>query len=147
MTVTHQWVDDTQPIIPPIDDVALRAFASEFTHLLRKGDTFTAVRTPWDTEDLRNTSCIWSPRLIGERQLAESEELRAPFYVTCGYYGFFKPSISEVASQVPLDEIRARGLNAFYIGDHVEILRSGAFQRATAIFVKIADNPDTEQAG
>lgn len=146
--ITHEWVDDTNPIIPEISDKALFAFAGAFTHLVGRDGVYSAVEHDLTTKALRNTSCIWDPTITGARHILPGEQAQVPFYVSCGYYGFFKPSIAEVAACAPIEDLQARGFNAFYIADHVEILKSGSFQRATAIFVKVAaDTPLSENRG
>lgn len=78
--------------------------------------------------DLDNVSFIWDPEVT---EKAENYRLlgRTNFIVSCGYYGLFKPSISEVLAGIPGDI--STGVDAFAIDPTymVEISTCGGFQR------------------
>jgi hypothetical protein len=124
--------------MPEISDERLVELAKTFPliHPDKSGEYRIVDLSPHDMKTLRNTSCIWSPKL-GSAVAIGAEQRRVHFYVSCGYHGLFKPSVAEVLSQAPIDDLERSGFDAFYIDDHVEILRSGGFQKATACFVRL----------
>ena len=135
MSLTHAWSNSTDPVIPEISDEQLFKLSKQFTLLIPTKQGYNKVLVEANNKELRETSCIWDPKVSNERVQIGAKIERVPFYVTCGYYGFFKPSIAEVLSQTPTTQLLEEGFNAFYIEDDIEILTSGSFQRATAAFV------------
>ncbi len=137
--LTHSNADIPDPDMPEISDEELVRRSKLFTPLMQVvPGTFERIKMPEGIDGMRHHSFVWAPVLEGRAHVyldpgsARSHE----FFVRCGYYGFFKPSIAEVLSGAPCDELSAGGYNAFYLGNHVEILRSGGFQRAVAHFVR-----------
>ena len=89
--------------------------------------------------DPRNIAFTWEPIITGEVSVNVVAEKTT--YHTCGYHGFFKPSISEVLAQIP-DNIGEEA-NGFYIDfedndcDSVIATRDFYGHRAKTFFVKI----------
>ncbi len=136
MTVTFEWIDRPDPIFPKIADEGVFQFYDNFTHLVKDGDVYRVALHEPNIYVLCSTSCIWSPLLTEEREFEDITRC-VHFFSYCNYYGFFKPSIAEVAAVTPLKILKKQQFDAFYIDDHIKILKSGRFQLATAVFVKM----------
>lgn len=136
----HSWFDGPKPELPKITDEDLLLRTRQFQHIKRDGKNFKTVNTSLEMEYLRQTSCIWDPVLGNKVEMVDLLPTSLPFPVSCGFYGFFKPSIAEVMAAVSpelFDHLKAEGYNAFYIESKVDIHESGSIQVGTAIFVRI----------
>ncbi len=86
--------------IPEISDERLHELHVRIKPVVRKsGDLFYI-----EDVDLRDIAFTWNPKTTtksgGLKELA-----RIQTYHTCGYYGFFKPSIAEVLAQIPQEHL------------------------------------------
>ena len=121
-----------------ITDERLLELIQRVTPLLMRGGQLHRFDHPKTILDMRKTSYIWDPKNVtpvndkmlfdehgGIAEYAKEsfrELARGTTQHSCGYYGFFKPSIAEVLAQMPDDEL----ITAFYIDeDHVSILYDG----------------------
>ena len=135
--LTHSNADIPDPYMPKISDEELIRCSRLFTPLIKtEPGSFDRIKMPDSIAGMRNVSFIWEPVREGRAHVYLGSARSHEFFVTCGFYGIFKPSIAEVLSGAPCDDLAAAGYNAFYLGNHVEILRSGGFQRAVAHFVR-----------
>lgn len=139
--ITHEFTkDEDPPGIPHIADSELLRLSGEFELLCEVDGGYRVVDLcPRGADNqmaiLRNMSCIWEP-FLGRSVTIQGEAKAVPFFVSCGYHAFFKPSVAEILSQAPCDDLLELGYNAYFIGPHIEILRSGQYQKATAFFVR-----------
>jgi hypothetical protein len=119
--------------IVEISDELLAERLKHWTPIIHEGGKFYTIKTV----DPRNMSFIWDPEFTGEVSIEVMAERIT--YHTCGYHGFFKPSIAEVLAQIP-DDIQANG---FYItfndNDCDSVISTKDFygHRAITVFVKI----------
>jgi len=147
--MTHNWIEGEKPVLPTITDEELLKRASLFRHIAKGPlDSWYAVATPLSMDYLRGTSCIWDPKLGGLFQIDELHTLShrprmLHFPVSCGYYGFFKPSVAEVMAAIPdnktdgLEALLDEGFNAYSIRSHCDIHKSGEVQIGYADFVRV----------
>lgn len=89
--------------------------------------------------DLRGESFTWDPTLTesaeGLRELARIETTH-----TCGYYGFFKPSIAEVLAQIPVEFLDRCVAYECGVGDldTSNIVDGGSAHRVTTVLYERA---------
>lgn len=83
----------------------------------------------------RKTAFTWSPELLDEVPTEKVHELVVnQTHHSCGYHGFFKPSISECLAQHPVDPFA----NAFYLDtDTIAISPCGEGHIADCHWVRI----------
>lgn len=86
--------------------------------------------------DFRGVAFTWDPTLTepaeGLRDLARIETTH-----TCGYYGFFKPSIAEVLAQIPVEFLDRCVAYECGVGD-IEIVGGGRAHRVTTVLYEHA---------
>jgi hypothetical protein len=122
-----------------ITDERLMKLVERVTPLIMIDRQLHRFDFPKTIEHLRRTSFIWDPTnltpvkdqnivdefgSITEWATESFRELsRGTTHHTCGYYGFFKPTIAEVLAQMPDDD----EITVFHIdtGDKVSILYDG----------------------
>jgi hypothetical protein len=116
-----------------ISEERLQSLMTKFTPLIKKDGVLHKFEPPHP----RTASFLWSPKFYGAAIAETSFEYLRVVSVDfpCGYYGLFKPSIAEVLAWLPDDEPK---INAFYLDSHVDIYKSGEFQRCMVYFGKIA---------
>lgn len=89
--------------IPTIDDKRLLDLYKRLKPIVTIEELKYLLRE-FSLEELRNTSYIWNI-VNDKRETVDASKLETiqefPCLHTYGYYGFFKPSIAEVLSQVP----------------------------------------------
>ena len=128
--MSYAWIDDPVPEgIGKASDEVIHALLSRFAVCtLRENGTLFTIETP----DLRRVAFTWAPKPVHQIQAFE-EVARLLVWNCCGYHGIYKPSLAEVLPQLPTDT----EANAFYMDyDHIDIHKSGTYQRATAVLVK-----------
>lgn len=90
-----------------ISDEVLQERMARVTPLIfRDGELHT-----FDIPDLRNTAFTWEPKNLVKATHPYTEAAVTKTQHSCGYYGFFKPSIAEVLAQLPDDPT----ITAFYL--------------------------------
>jgi len=91
-----------------------------------------------DYDDIFHTAFRWSPvattRAMGLVRMAEITT-----YHTYGYYGFFKPTIAEVISQIPDEYLK--DVVAFETGGDVRLTEDEEHHVATTILYKKKEEP------
>lgn len=103
-----------------------------FTPLIFSDDKLHTFKIP----DLRRVAFTWEPTELQPLSQPVEEIMVSPTHHSCGYYGFFKPSIAEVLAQVP-ENLDPRA-NAFYIDtSSILIARCGGGQLARTHWVRI----------
>jgi hypothetical protein len=84
----HNWVD-CEFVLNEIDDTTLNKLLEKFTPLVYQGNELWTIEIP----DLRKTAFTWSPKPLKQVKFATLHTIKTNH--DCGYYGFFKPSISQ----------------------------------------------------
>jgi hypothetical protein len=131
VSINHTWITG-RPNVPEISDDSLRENLSRLRPLVQRGQKFYEVELP----DLRGTALTWEPKLIREVEFHPLVHTETDH--TCGYHGFFKPSIAEVLAQVP-DDLPPE-VNAFCIltEQTIGIYETGTGHRAQTAFGHVA---------
>lgn len=132
-----EWTGDDDPEdLPEVTDEAIRRVLDRFQPLVQDKDqeTYHTIEIP----DYRRIAYSWDPTLVASGKFFRTAVPSLWLNFQCGYYGFFKPTIHEVASQVPekflSDEFYSH-MNSWWIDpDTVIIYRSGVWQKALVHF-------------
>lgn len=134
------WIEG-KAYVPEITEEKLNNLIQKIHPVIRKDDKLYLIEIP----DFRNTAYTWDAQITKEfSNLKEVTRIKTHHY--CGYYGFFKPSIAEVLSQIPENLIDK--INAFeIIGDidsgteeEVKIFSEGNGHLATTILYRKDEN-------
>jgi hypothetical protein len=115
--------------LPEFDEKSRREYiekwARDITPLIERDGKVMRIVMP---EEKFNQSFPWSPKIIGEATLDTVDVLAEIWTLhNWGYYGFFKPSIAEVISQIP-EEIIGEVKSFLVIGpDDITDLRANDY--------------------
>ena len=134
--VSDLWIDEKSPRasgeIPLISDERLDHLNARYAPLVFKDGVFHRIQTP----DFRKVAYTYDPKLLDQVEFKELYRSQAVF--PCGYYGFFKPSISEVLCQIPEQLMITMAANAYYIDlGSVKVFTSGEAQLAEVVWGRI----------
>lgn len=137
-----EWIEGS-PTVPKISDESLNYLNNKFTPLYKSNDKIFKIKSTDNLNTLRNTAFTWSPELMEEVGFCALDS--SYFNSECNYYGFYKPSIAEVLSQIP-DNIRDDYPGAYFIDmDTVQIYNSGEGHRARVYWGHICKLPVDER--
>lgn len=92
------WLDGNVPEIKKLPDDEIVELLKRITPVITKDGKLTTIGLP---PTLWNTAFLWSPTVLETIEVPLYELAIIETYHTCGYIMFFKPSISEVISQIP----------------------------------------------
>ncbi len=102
-----------------VPDDRLNELIKNIKPLIFKNDKIYSFIIP----DLRNVAYTWEPKGLKKVKKEYKVVAIGTTVHSCGYYGFFKPSIEEAFYHLP-DEYE--NINAFYIDtDSVEVINGG----------------------
>jgi len=130
------WIEGSA-FVPEITDGKLCWLVSSIIPVVREDNKLYKIEIP----DLRETAYTWEPKITKEYlDLQEITRIKTHHY--CSYYGFFKPSIAEVLSQIP--EKLIEEIDAFEIiqdtnsgnDTEIKIFKKGNGHLATTILYK-----------
>ena len=91
--------------------------------------------------DLRKQAFTWDPK-VTERADGLTMIAEIPTYHTSGYYGFFKPSIAEVLSQIPEEHLSSccafmtERATAADLGHQMDVVNEGYHRAMTTLYKK-----------
>lgn len=124
--------------VPEISEEKLNRLSKKIVPVITQDNKLYQIEIP----DLRNTAYTWDYKITAEYiGLKEIKRIKTNHY--CGYYGLFKPSISEVLSQIPEDLVN--NVCAFEIisdvesgtEDEIKIFNYGNGHLATTILYQL----------
>ncbi len=133
--LSNRTKEDFKVVIPEIDKKTIKAMLGKLRPLKSSGGDLHL----WETKakDYFTSSYTWDGTLGKKVSVKEFVDASLTF-VTCGYYGFFKPSLAEVLSQAPKGiETRANAFDLVYFDGMGCVMASGSHQWAVAVFYNV----------